>query len=94
VVSKVLGVTGAPQSRASPLPELKPNAGLAAWEGFVEPKLPEDGQVRNTPLTGPRSAVERTTFPWPWGLVAIGVMALAWVGIYLMWNGLAFLFGW
>jgi hypothetical protein len=36
----------------------------------------------------------RTEFPWPWGLVAIGVMAIAWVGVYLMWNGIAFLFNW
>jgi hypothetical protein len=39
-------------------------------------------------------SAERTVFPWPWGIVAIAVMALAWVGLYLLWNGLAFLFGW
>ena len=36
----------------------------------------------------------RAVFPWPWGLVAIGVMALSWVGIYLLWNGVLFLLNW
>lgn len=94
MVSSFLGTTPAQQRvGAPPLPELKPSAGLAAWEGFVEPKLPDDGQVRDAPLAG-APARARTTFPWPWGLVAIGVMALAWVGVYLMWNGLVFLFNW
>lgn len=60
----------------------------------MEPELPDDGQARDARLNGPPSVRERTTFAWPWGLVAIGVMALAWVGIYLLWNGLAFLFNW
>lgn len=69
-------------------------AGLASWEVCVEPKLPDDGQARDVRLTKSASARERATLSWPWGLVAIGVMALAWVGIYLLWNGLAFLFNW
>ncbi|MGV8855795.1 MAG: hypothetical protein ACOH2L_14240 [Devosia sp.] len=40
------------------------------------------------------SANARAAFPWPWGLVAIGIMALGWVGIYLIWNGIALLFNW
>ncbi|MDB5614613.1 MAG: hypothetical protein JWQ22_2266 [Devosia sp.] len=60
----------------------------------MEPKLPEDGQARNVQMTKSPSAHERATLSWPWGLVAVGVMALAWVGIYLLWNGVAFLFNW
>ena len=67
---------------------------LASWEVFVEPKLPDDGQAQDVQLTKSPSAHERATLSWPWGLVAIGVMALAWVGIYLLWNGIAFLFNW
>jgi hypothetical protein len=44
------------------------------------------------PLVVPSEAGQRAPFAWPWGLVAIGIMALAWVGIYLMWNGVVFLF--
>jgi hypothetical protein len=33
-------------------------------------------------------------FAWPWGIVAIAVLALGWVGLYLLWNGVALLFGW
>lgn len=69
-------------------------AGLASWEVCVKPKLPDDGQVHDGRLTKSASAQERATLSWPWGLVAIGVMALAWVGIYLVWNGLAFLLNW
>ena len=29
---------------------------------------------------------------WPQGLVALAVIALGWVGIYLLWNGIIFLF--
>lgn len=66
------------------------------WEVFVEPKGSEDGQLRKAPVAAvPQGRErERAVFPWPWGLVAIGVMALAWVGIYLLWNGVAFLFSW
>ena len=53
---------------------------------------PEDGAARKVPLAAPSDTGQRAAFPWPWGLVAIGVMALAWVGIYLMWNGAVFLF--
>ena len=52
----------------------------------------EDGRAGKVPLVAPPAAGERSPFAWPWGLVAIGVMALAWVGIYLMWNGIVFLF--
>jgi len=55
----------------------------------VDNNRPDDGATRKAPLaTG-----ERAPFSWPWGLVAIGIMALAWVGIYLVWNGITFLFG-
>ncbi|WP_375450183.1 hypothetical protein [uncultured Devosia sp.] len=29
---------------------------------------------------------------WPQGLVALTVIALGWVGIYLLWNGIVLLF--
>ena len=41
----------------------------------------------NQPLS-----MERTAFKWPWGVVALAVLALGWVGVYLMWNGVMFLF--
>ena len=59
----------------------------------MEPKVPDDGQVQEAPLTASHPQ-DRATFPWPWGLVAVGIMALAWVGIYLLWNGVVFLFNW
>jgi hypothetical protein len=43
------------------------------------------------PKVQPVTLNDRPHFPWPWGLVAIGFMALAWVGIYLIWNGVVFL---
>ena len=36
--------------------------------------------------------VGRTAFKWPWGVVAVAVLALGWLGLYLMWNGVVFLF--
>ncbi|MCP8884409.1 hypothetical protein NIM87_12895 [Devosia sp. XJ19-1] len=56
-------------------------------------KGPDDGQARKAPLTAPPAAGTRAPFPWPWGLVAIGFMALAWVGIYLLWNGIVLVLG-
>ena len=50
---------------------------------------PDEGAARKAPLIAP---LERAPFPWPWGLVAVGFMALAWIGIYLVWNGVVFLF--
>jgi len=38
------------------------------------------------------AADQRAGFHWPWGIVALGIMAIAWVGVYLMWNGVIFLF--
>ncbi|HTN62531.1 MAG TPA: hypothetical protein VL147_13430 [Devosia sp.] len=35
--------------------------------------------------------VARPAFKWPWGVIAIGVLALGWVGVYLLWNGVVFL---
>jgi hypothetical protein len=60
----------------------------------VEPKGPDDGQVRKAPLAVAPPVQHRSSLAWPWGLVAIGVMALGWIGIYLMWNGIVFLFNW
>lgn len=60
----------------------------------MEPKRAKDGHARDVQLTEPASLRGRAPFPWPWGLVAIGIMALAWVGIYLLWNGIAFVFNW
>ena len=60
----------------------------------MEPNRSEDGQLQNAPLTTAPQVRKRTELSWPWGLVAIGVMALAWVGIYLLWNGMMFLFNW
>jgi len=37
------------------------------------------------PLVGERAALR-----WPWGVVAVTVLALGWVGIYLLWNGIVF----
>lgn len=58
----------------------------------VDGDRPEDGTARKVPVVAPSEAGQRAPFPWPWGLVAIGVMALAWVGVYLIWNGIVFLF--
>lgn len=63
-------------------------------EDYVEPKGHEDGQVHDTPLVGKAPAQDHASMRWPWGLVAIGVMALAWVGIYLLWQGILFAFNW
>ena len=60
----------------------------------MEPKGPEEGQLPKAPMTAVPQGRERAVFSWPWGLVAIGVMALAWIGIYLLWNGIVFLFNW
>jgi hypothetical protein len=35
--------------------------------------------------------VERAAIHWPWGIIAVGVLALGWVGVYLLWNGFVFL---
>lgn len=59
----------------------------------MEGEGPKDGQTRKAPVAAPPSAGERMPFAWPWGLVALGFMALAWVGIYLLWNGIAFVLG-
>jgi hypothetical protein len=60
----------------------------------VDGKRPEKGSAPKAPLAVPPGAtVERAPFAWPWGLVAIGVMAVAWVGLYLLWNGVVFVFG-
>lgn len=29
---------------------------------------------------------------WPTGITALAVIALAWVGVYLLWNGIVFVF--
>ncbi len=62
-------------------------------EDFVEGKRPEDGPAHKAPLMAPPAADARPSFAWPWGLVAIGIMALAWIGLYLLWNGVVFVFG-
>lgn len=59
----------------------------------MEGKRPEDGPAQKAPLMVPPAANARPSLAWPWGLVAIGIMALAWVGLYLLWNGVAFVFG-
>lgn len=53
----------------------------------------DNGQTGKAELADRAARGEGTSFPWPWGMVAIGVMALAWVGIYLLWNGLVFVLG-
>ena len=58
----------------------------------MEGKRPEEGPAQKPPVLAAPATNARPSFAWPWGLVAIGVMALAWVGIYLLWNGLVFLF--
>lgn len=60
----------------------------------MESDGPDDGQVHKAPVVASQPVQERGAFPWPWGLVAIGIMALAWVGIYLLWSGFTFLFNW
>jgi hypothetical protein len=60
---------------------------------IVSGEGPDKGGARKAPLTAPPSATQRAPFPWPWGLVAIGVMGLAWIGIYLIWNGVVFVLG-
>ena len=37
--------------------------------------------------TGQPLPVERTFVKWPWGVIALGVLVLAWVGAYLVWTG-------
>lgn len=69
-----------------------PDKNACRMEDDVDGERPEDGAARKVPLVAPSDARQRMSFPWPWGLVAIGVMALAWIGIYLMWNGMVFLF--
>lgn len=44
------------------------------------------------PKAPPALPAERPAVRWPWGIIALAVIALGWVGIYLMWNGLVFLF--
>jgi len=61
-----------------------------AWEGCVDGDRQDDSPAGKAPLAAPPATGERTPFPWPWGLVALGVMALAWVGVYLIWNGILF----
>jgi hypothetical protein len=29
---------------------------------------------------------------WPWGLTALAVIIAGWIGLYLLWNGVVFLF--
>ena len=58
----------------------------------MEGKRPEEGSAQKPPMLAASATDDRPAVAWPWGLVAIGVMALAWVGIYLLWNGLVFLF--
>ena len=52
---------------------------------------PEKQIGEKAPLAVPPATERREPFPWPWGVIAVGVMALAWVGIYLIWNGIVFL---
>jgi hypothetical protein len=52
-------------------------------DGPEEPVVNKAGQ----PLP-----VERTAVKWPWGIIALAVLALGWVGAYLLWNGVVFLF--
>ena len=62
-------------------------------EASREEKMRKDGP--NEPVvekTGQPLPVERTFVKWPWGVIALGVLALAWVGAYLVWNGVVFLF--
>ena len=42
--------------------------------------------------TGQPLPVARAAFKWPWGVIALAVLALGWVGVYLLWNGAVFLF--
>lgn len=42
--------------------------------------------------TGQPLPVERVAFRWPWGIIALAVLALGWVGVYLLWNGIVLLF--
>lgn len=70
------------------------SAVIRCMGGFiVSGEGPDKGGARKAPLTAPPSATQRAPFPWPWGLVAIGVMGLAWIGIYLIWNGVVFVLG-
>ncbi|PXA98350.1 hypothetical protein DMC47_09030 [Nostoc sp. 3335mG] len=60
-------------------------------EDTVDGDRPKDGAARKVPLGAPEATGERIPFAWPWGLVAMGVLALGWVGLYLVWNGIVFL---
>lgn len=54
-----------------------PDKSVADKVGLPTPSLPSS---------------QRVGFHWPWGIVALAVMVLAWVGVYLIWNGFVFLF--
>jgi len=55
----------------------------------------DDKVVADTPSMGAPVADARGTLRsrWPWGLTAVAVIVAGWVGIYLLWNGVAFLLG-
>ena len=67
-----------------------PDRGRSLWGRKMQKDGPNDPVIEKT---GRQLPVERTTFKWPWGVVALTVLALGWVGAYLLWNGIVFLFG-
>lgn len=44
------------------------------------------------PKTASSLPTEHQAIRWPWGIVALLVLAMGWVGVYLLWNGVVFLF--
>ncbi|KKB12932.1 hypothetical protein VE25_04615 [Devosia geojensis] len=49
--------------------------------------------VGNTHLHAPNLDDRKTIWSrWPWGVTALAVIVAGWAGVYLLWNGIVFLF--
>lgn len=57
-------------------------------DGRDEKALINNARLHAQDLQGRRDLWSR----WPWGVTALAVILAGWVGIYLLWNGIVFLF--
>lgn len=57
-------------------------------DGRDEKALINNAHLHAPDLHGRRNLWSR----WPWGATALAVILAGWVGIYLLWNGVVFLF--
>ena len=62
---------------------------MPQWEDQMRKDGPEEPVVDKA---GQPLPMEGAAFKWPWGIIALAVLALAWVGAYLLWNGVVLLF--